>query len=275
MKLARSAVTDRGSAVQQQKLFGVMDDNQVAGPVSQAGFNVIKKTVWIVPTNNAWDNPSNIKGVVPLPQEYRDSITSYMADAKAHNEAVANGTARVDVDRDNKVPMTQSLADLLPEGLHLNDDAAEAAAPAAAAQEAPAEAAAPAAKAPEAAAKVPEAKAPEAAAKAPAAKAPEARPAAKAPEARPAAKAPAARPAAKAPAAKAPAAARPAAAPVAPRPVAAPKPVAAKPIPMPKPMAKPAAKPAGKPAAKAATKPAAKPASSKSAAAADTQDSAE
>ncbi|WP_288026638.1 translation initiation factor IF-3 [Arthrobacter sp.] len=188
------------------------------------------------------------------------------ADAKAHNEAVANGTARVDVDRDNKVPMTQSLADLLPEGLHLNDDAAEAAAPAAAAQEAPAEAAAPAAKAPEAAAKVPEAKAPEAAAKAPAAKAPEARPAAKAPEARPAAKAPAA---------KAPAAARPAAAPVAPRPVAAPKPVAAKPIPMPKPMAKPAAKPAGKPAAKAATKPAAKPASSKSAAAADTQDSAE
>ncbi len=197
------------------------------------------------------------------------------ADAKAHNEAVANGTARVDVDRDNKVPMTQSLADLLPEGLHLNDDAAEAAAPAAAAQEAPAEAAAPAAKAPEAAAKVPEAKAPEAAAKAPAAKAPEARPAAKAPEARPAAKAPEARPAAKAPAAKAPAAARPAAAPVAPRPVAAPKPVAAKPIPMPKPMAKPAAKPAGKPAVKAATKPAAKPASSKSAAAADTQDSAE
>lgn len=88
MKLARSAVTDRGSAVQQQKLFGVMDDNQVAGPVSQAGFNVIKKTVWIVPTNNAWDNPSNIKGVVPLPQEYRDSITSYMADAKAHNERV-------------------------------------------------------------------------------------------------------------------------------------------------------------------------------------------
>ncbi|WP_425485501.1 translation initiation factor IF-3 [Arthrobacter wenxiniae] len=201
------------------------------------------------------------------------------AEAKAQNEAVANGTARVDVDRDNKAPMTQSLADLLPEGLHLDEGTAEAvdaapstgheapAASAAAAPETPAETAtpeAPAAKAPEAeaaVAKAPEAKAPavpRSAAKAPVAKAPAAaRPAATAAPA-------AARPAATA----APAAARPAA-----TPAAAPKPVTAKPIPMPKPMAKPVAKPAAKPAAKAAGKPAAKAAPAKRAA--DTKDSAE
>ncbi|MDQ6739812.1 MAG: translation initiation factor IF-3, partial [Actinomycetota bacterium] len=44
------------------------------------------------------------------------------ADSKAHNEAVASGQERVDVDRDSHVPMTQSLADLLPDGLHLNED---------------------------------------------------------------------------------------------------------------------------------------------------------
>ncbi|AIY03913.1 translation initiation factor IF-3 [Arthrobacter sp. PAMC 25486] len=188
------------------------------------------------------------------------------ADAKAHNEAVANGTARVDVDRDNKAPMTQSLADLLPDGLHLNEDAPAPAAETVQDVPAPAEAAA------ETAA-VSEAPAPEAA---PAKEAPAEKPApavvpAKAPVKAAPAKAPAA---AKAPVAKAPAA-KPAVAAAA-KPVAAPKPVAAKPIPMPKPMAKPAAvKPAAKPAAKAAAKPAVKPASAKSAPAAETPSSAE
>ncbi|WP_420713887.1 translation initiation factor IF-3 [Arthrobacter sp. H14-L1] len=44
------------------------------------------------------------------------------ADSKAHNEAVASGHERVDVDRDSQAPMTQSLADLLPEGLRLNEN---------------------------------------------------------------------------------------------------------------------------------------------------------
>ncbi|MEO8220057.1 MAG: translation initiation factor IF-3 [Specibacter sp.] len=194
------------------------------------------------------------------------------ADAKAHNEAVANGTARVDVDRDNKAPLTQSLADLLPEGLRLNEEtpaaeavqapvaeAADVLVETAAVVEAPEAVVAPATSAPEAVsapAVAPVAKAPAKAAapKAAAVKAP----VAKAPAAKVAAKAPAAKPA------------------VAPKPVAAPKPVIAKPIPMPKPMAKPViAKPVAKPAAKAAAKPAAKPASAKSEPAAETPSSAE
>ena len=182
------------------------------------------------------------------------------ADAKAHNEAVANGTARVDVDRDNKAPMTQSLADLLPQGLQLGMDL-----------EVPAAEAAPEAPATETV---------QAAAVAPAPAA-EAAPAKEAPAEKPApavvpAKAPAkAAPAKVAPAKAAPAkvAAKPA---VAAKPVAAPKPVAAKPIPMPKPMAKPAAaKPAAKPAPKAAAKPAAKAAPAKGEPAAETPSSAE
>ena len=185
------------------------------------------------------------------------------ADAKAHNEAVANGTARVDVDRDNKAPMTQSLADLLPDGLHLNEDVA---APAA---EVAQDVAAPAAEEVVETAAVTETPAPEVA---PAKEAPAEKPApavvpAKAADTKaPAAKAAPVKAAVKAPAAK------PAAAP---KPAVAPKPVAAKPIPMPKPMAKPvAAKPAAKPA-KAAAKPAAKPASAKSEPAAETPSSAE
>ncbi|ALE05358.1 translation initiation factor IF-3 [Arthrobacter sp. ERGS1:01] len=188
------------------------------------------------------------------------------ADAKAHNEAVANGTARVDVDRDNKAPMTQSLADLLPAGLQLtSDDAAPAEV-----VEAPAAPAVEVVEAPAAAVEAVEAPA-----------AVEATPA---PVAAPVVKEAAVKAPAKAAAAKAPAAAKPVvkAAPVAAakpvvaaKPVAAPKPVAAKPIPMPKPMAKPVAKPAPKPAAKAAPKPAVKAASAKSAPAADSTDSAE
>ena len=204
------------------------------------------------------------------------------ADAKAHNEAVANGTARVDVDRDNKAPMTQSLADLLPDGLHLNEDidastsdtAQETAAPvvaqtpaveAAPASEAPATVGAPTASAPveePAPAVVPE-KAPAKVA-APKTAAPKvAVPKVAAAKAAAPAKAPVAK---AAPVAK-----------VATKPAAAPKPVAApRPIPMPKPMAKPVvAKPAAKPAAKAGAKPATKPVSAKSEPAAETPSSAE
>jgi translation initiation factor IF-3 len=194
---------------------------------------------------------------------------SQRADAKAENEAKASGTSRVDTSGASDAPLTQSLADLLPEGYQVRTEpeaevaetevveapATEsgAAAPAeqAAAEEsviaaAPAKAeAAPAAKAPAAEAPKQEApKAPKAAPKreAPKTEAPKA-------AARPAvAKAPAAaKVAAKAPeAAQAPEAA-PAAPAAAPKPVATPKPV---PRPAPKPAARPAAKPAAKPASK-------------------------
>jgi translation initiation factor IF-3 len=162
------------------------------------------------------------------------------ADAKAHNEAVANGTARVDVDRDNKAPMTQSLADLLPAGMSLTTDGENVSI----AVEAPAvETPAPVVEAP--AAPVAETPAPVVA------------------------QAPTKPVVAKAPAAKAPAkaATKPAVAkPVVAAPAPAPKPaVAAKPIPMPKPMAKPVPAP----------KPAARSTSAKSAPAASTKDSAE
>ena len=177
------------------------------------------------------------------------------AEAKAQNEAKATG--RVDVSGDDQAPLTQSLADLLPEGFAITTEpeaeAPEAEAPAAAvAPEAPVEAA-PAEVAPvkeaapqeapkQAAPKTeaPKTEAPKAAA--PRREAPKAAPApAKAPEA------PKAPVAAKAPEAAKPAAAVPA--PAAPRP----------PVPMPKPVARPAApKPAARPAPKAAPKPAGK-----------------
>ncbi|WP_026554096.1 translation initiation factor IF-3 [Arthrobacter sp. 35W] len=168
------------------------------------------------------------------------------ADAKAENEAVAAGKARVDVDRDNKAPMTQSLADLLPAGLSLTEPTAapevevEAAVEAAPVVEAAVVEAAPAAEPAVVVQAAPVVEAPKAEApKAPVKKAAESKPVvAKAPAA--------ARPAVvKAPVA--PKAAAPAK-PVAATPAAAPKPMAApKPVPMPKPMAKPAAKPAAAP----------------------------
>jgi translation initiation factor IF-3 len=182
------------------------------------------------------------------------------AEAKAQNEAKASG--RVDVSGDDFVPLTQSLADLLPEGFAITTEPeadvpqaeeAEAAAPAAAeASEADSAAAEPAAKA-------------SAAEAAPAAEAPvrEA-----APQEAPKQTAPkAAAPRAAAPRREAPKAApAPAKAPVAPRPaVEAAKPAAAAPaaskpaVPMPKPVPRPAApKPAARPAPKAAPKPASK-----------------
>jgi translation initiation factor IF-3 len=187
------------------------------------------------------------------------------AEAKAQNEAKASG--RVDVSGDDFVPLTQSLADLLPEGFAITTEPeadvpqaeeTEAAAPAAAqASEADSAAAEPAAKAsaaeaaPAAEAPVREA-APQEAPKQTAPKAAAPRAAAPRREAPKAAPAPA----------KAPVAARPAEAAEAAKPAAAaPAPAASKPaaVPMPKPVPRPAApKPAARPAPKAAPKPASK-----------------
>ncbi|MCC3297020.1 translation initiation factor IF-3 [Arthrobacter sp. zg-Y453] len=154
---------------------------------------------------------------------------SQRAEAKAANEAAKNGEApaRVDTSAD-KAPMTQSLADLLPDGLRLGSSAAEADKARAEKETAEKEQAAQAAKA--------------AADKA----------AADARRAEEAAKAAAAKPAQAAkPAAKAPAEAKPA---EAPKPMAVPKPTAVKPA-APKPAARPKPAAAAKPAA---TKPAGK-----------------
>jgi translation initiation factor IF-3 len=187
------------------------------------------------------------------------------AEAKAQNEAKAAG--RVDTSGDDQAPLTQSLADLLPEGFQVSTEAtaqdapeaAEAAAPEAAveAPSVPVEAApaaeAPAAEAPKVAEAPTAAEAPKVAKEAepkreaPKAAAPKAAPAA------PRAAAPAAPKAAapaepKAPVAEspAPAAPKPAAAPAAPKPVARPA--------APKPVARPAApRPTPKPAGKKTT----------------------
>ena len=161
--------------------------------------------------------------------------TAQRAEAKAQNEAKAAG--RIDTSGAEQAPMTQSLADLLPEGFQVNTEAP----------------------APEAAVETPEAavETPEAAVEAPAAKAPEApkaeEPKREAPKVA-APKAAAPKPPAPAPAAPAePKAAEPeAAGPAAPKPAAVPAP--------PKPVARPAApKPAARPAAPRATpKPAGK-----------------
>lgn len=170
------------------------------------------------------------------------------AEAKAANEAAKAGgdTKRVDTSRAGTAPLTQSLADLLPEGYSITSEP-EAAAPEAPVQEAPAPETAPAA-APSAA--------PTAAA------APKAAPVRTSSAPRSTSR-PAERPAASRPAAPAP---RPAAAAPAPRPEAAPAPkpaaaapkpsVAAKPSAMPKPGApKPSAtpKPAGRTAPQSPT----------------------
>ncbi|WP_261375320.1 translation initiation factor IF-3 [Arthrobacter sp. KBS0702] len=180
------------------------------------------------------------------------------AEAKAENEAKASGGGRVDTSGP-EAPLTQSLADLLPEGYQVRTEAPEAeeAATEAPATEAPAvevpkaeEAAAEKAPAVEAPApEEPKQEAPKAPAAAPKQAAPkaDAKPAVSKAPAAPKAAAPKAAP--KAPAAATPAAATPAAEKPAPKPAAAPKPVA-----------RPAApKPAARPAApKAAPKPGSK-----------------
>ncbi|WP_423723771.1 translation initiation factor IF-3 [Arthrobacter zhangbolii] len=146
------------------------------------------------------------------------------ADAKAANEAARNGEApaRVDTSAD-KAPMTQSLADLLPDGLRLGSSAAEADKARAEQEQAEKEQAAKRAKAAAAEKAATEARRVAAASK------------------------PAPAPAAEAAPAKPAEAAKPAAAP---KPAAVPKPSAAKPAAPPKPAARPkpaaAPKPAGK-----------------------------
>jgi hypothetical protein len=61
------------TAVQQQKMFGVMDDNPVVGLAAQAGFSVIKKTVWFSPTQWHWSS---------LDARFRDQLTDDMGDAQ-------------------------------------------------------------------------------------------------------------------------------------------------------------------------------------------------
>jgi translation initiation factor IF-3 len=159
------------------------------------------------------------------------------AEAKAQNEAKAAG--RVDVSGSDQAPMTQSLADLLPEGFQVSTEP-EAAAEAPA-QEAPA--VEPAAEAPAKAAEAPKQEAPKQEAPKQAAPKQEAPKQAAPKAAAPKAPAPAARPAAEKPEAATPAAA--------PKPAAVPAP--------PKPVARPAApKPAARPAPKAVPKPAGK-----------------
>jgi len=149
---------------------------------------------------------------------------SQRAEAKAANEAAKKGEApaRVDTSAD-KAPMTQSLADLLPDGLRLGSSAAEADKARAEQEQAEKAKAAQAAKA--------------AADKA----------AADARRAEEAAKAAAAKPAQAAKPAAAPAPAKPA---EAPKPMAMPKPTAVKPS-VPKPAARPKPAAAPKPAGKA------------------------
>nr|WP_083875073.1 translation initiation factor IF-3 [Arthrobacter nitrophenolicus] len=143
------------------------------------------------------------------------------AEAKAQNEAKAAG--RIDVSGKDQAPMTQSLADLLPEGFTTST---EAEAPAEAPEQTPAPAVEPAAAA-EAPAEAPQEEAPKQ--EAPKAAAPAPKPAAtEKPEAAPAAAAP-----------------KPAAVPAPPKPVARPA--------APKPAARPAPKAVPKPAGKKTT----------------------
>nr|WP_246223770.1 translation initiation factor IF-3 [Pseudarthrobacter psychrotolerans] len=189
---------------------------------------------------------------------------SQRAEAKAQNEAKATGGGRIDLSGDDQAPLTQSLADLLPEGFAITTQPETEAPAQAEATEAPVEAApeteAPVKEAPAKEAPVREAAAKEAPAKETAAKAAPVKESAaqEAPKqaaprvAAPKREAPKAAPAP----VKAPAAAKPAeAAAPAPAAPAAPRP----PVPMPKPIARPAApKPAARPAPKAAPKPAGK-----------------
>ncbi|WP_256468682.1 translation initiation factor IF-3 [Pseudarthrobacter sp. SSS035] len=184
---------------------------------------------------------------------------SQRAEAKAQNEAKATGGGRIDVSGDDQAPLTQSLADLLPEGFAITTEPEIEAPAQSEAPEAPAEAA------PEAEAPVKEAPAKEAPVKETAAKAaPAKETAAKAAPVKEAAvqEAPKqAAPRAAAPKREAPKAApAPVKAPVAAKPAEAAAPAAPRPpVPMPKPIARPAApKPAARPAPKAAPKPAGK-----------------
>ena len=150
------------------------------------------------------------------------------AEAKAANEAAKNGEAPARIDTSaSGAPLTQSLADLLPDGLRLGSSAAEADNARAEKERADKEQS--------------EKRAAAAAEKAAA----DARRAAQAAQA---AKVAAAKPAAQAAPARTEAAA---AAPAeAPKPAAVPKPTAMKPAPMPKPAARPRPTPAPKPAGK-------------------------
>lgn len=172
------------------------------------------------------------------------------AEAKAQNEAKATGGGRIDVSGDDQAPLTQSLADLLPEGFAITTEPEIEAPAQSEAPEAPVEAA-PEAEAP--AKEAPKQEAP--AEEAPKQEAPKQEAPKVAKQAAPKREAP------KAAEAPRPAVSKPvvATAPEAPRPAAA-APVAPKPAGVPAPPPKPVARPAApKPAARlAAPKPGSK-----------------
>jgi hypothetical protein len=66
-------------ATTQPKIFGVMDDNPVMGMAAQTGFNVVKKTVWISPTQWHWSS---------LDSKFRGRLTEDMSEAQAAGESV-------------------------------------------------------------------------------------------------------------------------------------------------------------------------------------------
>lgn len=67
------------SAVQQQKLYGVMDDNPIIQGAAQAGFTAVKQTVRFSPTQWHWES---------LDSKTRDQLTWNMADAQSKGVAI-------------------------------------------------------------------------------------------------------------------------------------------------------------------------------------------
>jgi hypothetical protein len=64
---------------QQTKLFGVMEDGPYMGLAANTGFNVVKKTIWLAPTN---------QHLTDLNPGYRIQIDRDMAEAKLHGISV-------------------------------------------------------------------------------------------------------------------------------------------------------------------------------------------
>lgn len=63
-------------------MFGFMDDGHVVPLAAQMGASIVKRTVWISPTNNSWDNPSDNPKFIDIPEEHRDAIDDDMQAAR-------------------------------------------------------------------------------------------------------------------------------------------------------------------------------------------------
>ena|GEM_PF-6954106 len=81
MLVAAWLASSSSAAQQQQKVFGFMDDGPVMSLAAQTSASVVKRTVWIAPTNNSWD--STDPRFVSVPLKYRETIDQNMAAAKA------------------------------------------------------------------------------------------------------------------------------------------------------------------------------------------------